>query len=142
MNRPLLRASIWSTLTLGAVFGAFNLFIVHTRLLGNPPSHNQSHAGFQIWGFVFLFTLASADVRSRFALWGTLAAQALIAWGRGDVLPGALGALVIGSLLQLLVTVYIRAPLPWIAAAGLLMTGAVEATVENDVNASIRWAHA
>jgi hypothetical protein len=142
MNRPLLRASIWSTLTLGAVFGAFNLFIVHTRLLGNPPSHNQSHAGFQIWGFVFLFVLATSGAGHRFALWGTLAAQALITWGRVDVLPGALGALAFGSFLQLAVTLFVRAPFPWIVAAGLLMAGAVEALIESDVNASIRWAHA
>ncbi|HEX7901422.1 MAG TPA: hypothetical protein VF950_26925 [Planctomycetota bacterium] len=142
MNRPLLRASIWSTLTLGAAFGAFNLLVVHARLAANPPSHNQSHAGFQIWGFVFLFVLASGDVRSRFALWGTLAAQALITWGRVDVLPGALAALALGSLLQLVVTVSVRASFTWIVSAALLVAGAIEALIEGDVNASIRWAHA
>jgi hypothetical protein len=142
MNRPLLRASIWSTLTLGAVFGAFNLLVVHARLLGNPPSHNQSHAGFQIWGFVFLFVTATSSAGSRFALWGTLAAQALIAWGRVDVLPGALATLVLGSLLQLAATLAARASLAWIGSAGLLVAGAIEALIEGDVNASIRWAHA
>ena len=143
MNRALARGAIWSTWTLGSLFGAWNLFVVHTGLLGNPPSHNQSHAGFQIWGFVFLFLMASrADVPVRFTLWGTIAAQALIAWGRVDVLPAALATLLAGSFLQLLVTLVARAPLAWIASAGLLATGAVEAWRERDIDASLRWAHA
>jgi hypothetical protein len=90
---------------------------------------------------VFLFVMATRRP-GRFALWGTLAAQALIAWGRVDVLPGALAALALGSFLQLAVTLFVRAPFPWTVAAGLLMAGAIEALIESDVNASIRWAHA
>jgi len=143
MNRALARGAVWSTWTLGSLFGAWNLFIVHTGLLGNPPSHNQSHAGFQIWGFVFLLFMASRpDVPLRFTLWGTIAAQALITWGRVDVLPGALAALVAGSLLQFAVTLAARASWPWIASAALLAAGAVEALIERDIDASLRWAHA
>ncbi len=112
---PYLRTSIWCTLTLGAVFGAFNLLLVDWRLGVNPPSHNQSHAGFQIWGFVWLFLVGvSLHVVPRFlgaelrlagaARWtwpATLVAQLLIAWGRlGELLPGTLPAMVAGSALQ------------------------------------------
>jgi hypothetical protein len=143
MNRALTRGAVWSTWTLGSLFGAWNLFIVHTRLLGNPPSHNQSHAGFQIWGFVFLLAMAArSDIPVRFTLWGTIAAQALITWGRVDILPGALATLVFGSFLQLFVTLVARAPLPWIASGALLAAGAVEALIERDIDASLRWAHA
>lgn len=144
MNRALARASVWSTWTLGSLFGAFNLLMIHTRLLGNPPSHNQSHAGVQIWGFVFLFVAATSPAGPvLFILWGTLAAQALITWGRVDVLPGALPALVAGSFLQLAaVLAWSRRAPAWILAAALLAAGAVEAVLERDVNASLRWAHA
>jgi hypothetical protein len=174
---PYLRASILCTLTLGAVFGAYNLLVVQLRLGANPPSHNQSHAGFQIWGFAWLFLAGiSLHVVPRFlgaelrlggaarASWAaTLAAQALVTWGRlGELIPGALPALAAGSALQLLAVVgwvlplaatfraarpkpelfhaYLAAgTLSWLAAALLLAAGAVDALVEADVDEALGW---
>lgn len=139
------RASIWSTLTLGALFGAFNLLVVHGGLMKNPPSHNQTHAGFQIWGFVFLFVAStSPGAAPRFVLWATLAAQALTAWGRvGDILPGAVPALIAGALLQLAaVLAWSRKEPGWLAAAALLVGGSLDALREGDPDASLRWAQA
>ncbi len=119
-ERPLfpafLRAALACTLTLGASFGAYNLLVIHWVLGESPPSHNWVHAGFQIWGFVFLFIVGvSTHTFPRFVgeplayprgmrsvLWLTLASQLLLGWSRfGDRLPWTVAAASGGALLQL-----------------------------------------
>ena len=177
---PYLRASLWSTLTLGAVFGAFNLLLIDWRLGMNPPTHNQGHAGFQIWGFVWLFLVGvslhvvprflGAELRlagaARLTMGATIAAQLLIAYGRlGDLLPGTLPAMVVGSALQLaaavgwaiplaatawaarprfeLFHVYLAAgTLQWVVAAALLAAGGIDALLEGDAEEANGWNHA
>jgi hypothetical protein len=137
MHRGLLHGAVWSTLTMGALFGAFNLAVVHLHLWANPPSHNQTHAGFQLWAFAFLLTAPAS--RPRLVLWGTLAAQLLVGYGRvGDVLPFGVPALLAGAALQLAVAVSTRA-WGWIAAAGLLAASAVDASLDGDIRQAWRW---
>jgi hypothetical protein len=110
-----LKGALVCTLTLGATFGAWNLLMIHRAILANPPSHNWVHAGFQIWGFVFLFIVGvsvhtfprflGTELRhprgARSTLWLTIAGQVLISWGRlGELLPGTLPSLELGILLQ------------------------------------------
>lgn len=122
---------------MGALFGAFNLVVVHRHLWANPPSHNQTHAGFQLWAFAFLLTVSTS--RPKLVLWGTLAAQLLVGYGRvGDVLPYGVPALLAGSALQLAVALSTRAP-GWIAAAALLAASAVDALLDGDPMQANRW---
>jgi len=172
-----LKAALICTLTLGATFGAWNLLMIHRSILANPPSHNWVHAGFQIWGFVFLF-IAGVSLHTfprflgtelrhagwgRSILWLTLAGQVLISWGRlGDLMPGTLPALAGGVLLQvgavgiwaaLLGTTWRRSgsrmdlglvhlaagTLGWLSAAGFLAFGALQALMEADTDAAVKW---
>jgi hypothetical protein len=112
------KAALFSTLTFGAGFGAFNLFVIHWPLpLSTPPTHHWTHAGFQIWGFVFLFTAGIAfhavprflqsplrfPRAARQVPWLTLGGQVLHSYGGiGELLPGTLPALALGALLQAL----------------------------------------
>ena len=137
MDVGLRRGAVWSTLLMGALFGAFNLAVVHLHLRPNPPSHNQTHAGFQIWAFAFLLT--APTTRPRLLLWGTLAAQLLVGWGRvGDVLPFGVPSMLAGSLLQLALACSTRSP-GWIAAALLLAAGGVDALLDGDAMQANRW---
>lgn len=172
-----IQAALGCALTLGATFGAYNLLVIHWALGPMPPSHSWVHAGFQIWGFVFLFIAGVAyhalprflgtELRrpdmAKATLWLTLAGQVLLGWGRlGELVPGSVAALAAGAGLQFLGalgfgTVCLstwrasKAPselfhaflgagtLGWIAAAGLLVAGAVEAVLEGDADAAVRW---
>jgi len=172
-----LKAALACTLTLGATFGAWNLLMIHRSILANPPSHNWVHAGFQIWGFVFLFIVGvsihtfprflGTELRHprgvRWALWLTLGGQVLIGWGRlGDLLPVTLPALTIGILLQAsavglwawaLIATWRRAGSPrdlvlaflgagtlsWLSAAGFFLYGALQALLETDTDAAVKW---
>jgi uncharacterized protein involved in response to NO len=172
-----LKAALLCTLTLGATFGAWNLLMIHRSILANPPSHNWVHAGFQIWGFVFLFLVGvslhtfprflGTELRhprwARSTLWLTLGGQVLISWGRlGDLLPATLPSLTIGILLQaaavvlwagVLFATWRRADSPrdlvlaflgagtlsWLAAAGFFLYGALQALLETDTDAAVKW---
>jgi hypothetical protein len=109
---PFLRAALWSTITLGATFGAINLLAIDFALGRVLEAHNFVHAGFQIWGFVLLFTMGisyhavprflGTDLRlerlarSTFPL--ALGGLLLVTYGRfGHWFPGALWAFAAGA---------------------------------------------
>ncbi len=122
-----LKAALGSTLTLGATFGAYNLYALHLLPDTVPAEHHWVHASFQIWGFVFLF-IAGVSFHAiprflgrelawpraaRSTLWLALAGLVLSGYGKaGAILPGALPALVLGALLQF------AAVLAWAGALG------------------------
>lgn len=60
LYRRFVLASLVSTLTLGATFGAWNLLASHLTLARVPDPSAAIHGGFQVWGFVFLFTVGVA----------------------------------------------------------------------------------
>lgn len=89
--RRYLRAALWSTLTLGATFGAWNLLFIHLSLGEVPPSHQWVHATFQVLGFIQLFIFGVAlQVTPRFL--GTRLAHPRLAKA---LLPLVLGALLL-----------------------------------------------
>jgi hypothetical protein len=51
------RASLWSTLSLGSTFGAYNLLVKHLFLGPLPAAHHWSHGAFQLLGFVLFFLM-------------------------------------------------------------------------------------
>lgn len=101
---PFLIAAFTSTLTVGALSGALNLWHLHVSSSPVPVDHHRSHAFAQLFGFMLLFTmgvsfhLAPRLFGARPARKGTVRA---IAWsGIGGVLllvVGRLGRLVPGS---------------------------------------------
>ncbi|MBI2893741.1 MAG: DUF542 domain-containing protein [Deltaproteobacteria bacterium] len=172
-----LRAALIATLTLGATFGAYNLLVIHLALGPVPGSHNWAHAGFQLWGFVLLFIMGvglhavprflGAELArpslARAALWSSIAALVLVAFGRvGPALPGTAHSLALGALLELgavaafaiaLGATFRRArPAPdpfhrflaagtlwWVVAAALLALGATGAVLRSDADHAARW---
>lgn len=115
--RPFIAAALWSTLTLGATFGAYNLLAIHLALGVVPPAHTWAHAGAQLWGFVLLFVMGvsyhalprflgtelarPAIARATFHL--ALSGLVLTTYGRfGSFLPMTAGSFLFGASLQLL----------------------------------------
>jgi hypothetical protein len=181
VHRPLLRRSVIAaltcTLTLGASFGAYNLLVIHLSLGPLPPAHQWAHAAFQVLGFVLLFImgiayavvprLIGAPLRSwtvaSATVWVAIAAVVLRAYAALDPLvPYALPALVVSSLLQLAAVVAFAAVLGttarnatriegaptaalgaglagWIVACALLCAGAIAAVCEADIAAMAAW---
>jgi hypothetical protein len=108
-------ALVFTTL-FGTGFGAFNLLVIHLSLGNMPPSHQWTHASYQIWGFVFLFIAGTAfqavprmlgeGLRLRgpakAVLPLTIAAQVFVTWGRlPGYVPFAEAGLAAGAALQL-----------------------------------------
>ncbi len=99
----------------------------------------------------------------RQAWWITILAQLLIGWGRlGELLPGTVPAAALGPVLQIAAVLIWGAALfrtwrrsgatlelfhvflavgtlSWLAAAGALVGGGVEAVLEGDAEAAVRW---
>lgn len=113
---PFATAALVCTLTFGAVFGAYNLLVIHLALGPMPPSHSWAHAGFQLFGFVLLFIMGVAlhavprflDTHLRLTRLASaslplgLAGLLLVAYSRfGALVPGAVLANGVGSVLQL-----------------------------------------
>lgn len=126
-------AALVCTLTFGSVFGAYNLLVIHLALGPMPAGHSWAHAGFQIWGFVLLFTMGIAlhavprflDTQLRLARLGRaslplgLVGLLLVAYSRfGTIVPGTALANAAGAVLEL------AAVLAWAAALDATLRGA------------------
>ncbi|MHB8874752.1 MAG: DUF1858 domain-containing protein [Myxococcaceae bacterium] len=116
LYRRFLKAGLWSTVTLGASFGAYNLLAIHLALGPVLPSHQWVHAGFQLFGFVlllvmgvgyhtlprFLGTELALPKLARATFWLGLSSLFLVGYARcGHWVPRSVEALGVGALLQL-----------------------------------------
>ena len=128
LYRAFLVTGLWSTVTMGASFGAYNLLAIHLALGPVLPAHQWVHAGFQLFGFVFMLVMGVAyhtvprflgtelarPAVARATFYLGLAAVLVVSYGRfGSWVPYSVPALLFGALLQLATA----AGFAWVLAA-------------------------